>query len=85
MSEVWWGTGWTEGHGVRNKIMDFNKFDRDFNRMQKWVIRFIVTVFVLIIVSWITQIVLAVRGYNMIQTKGLKSIVHELWMGEDNL
>lgn len=47
----------------------------------KWVPRFIVFVFICIILYWITLAVLAFKGFTLIEKKGLKNVITDIWEG----
>jgi preprotein translocase subunit Sec63 len=47
----------------------------------KWVPRFIVFVFICIIVGWILIGILTFKGFSLVKEEGLKNIINKVWEG----
>lgn len=60
----------------------FENFDRDFNRMRKFVICFIASVLILIVLSLIGMGVFAIFAAKEINDKGLKGVAERVWNGK---
>lgn len=59
----------------------WDKAQRRHERFSKFVIGFIVVVFVLVILSWIVMGVTAVKVVGEVESQGLKPLIERIWCG----
>ena len=63
---------------------DFDKFDRRFDLMSKFVGWFIGIVFALLILWYLVIGVVFVKSYHYVDEHGVKSLVERVWEGNKN-